>query len=88
MLKKYQYYLGKKNIPYYWNEHYNFVGNLQASALENLHKKITKVIMDVEKNLETEPYVIAKYLGEISFLGMFKYTGWTISDETTAYSGK
>lgn len=72
MLKKYQYYLEKKNIPYYWNKHYNFVGNLQASTLENIYNKITKVIADVEKNLETEPYVIVKYLGEISFLGIFK----------------
>lgn len=73
MLKKYQYYLEQKNIPYYWNKHYNFVGNLKASALENIHNNITKMITDVEKNLETEPYVIAKYLGEISFLGTLKY---------------
>lgn len=72
MLKKYQYYLEKKNIPYYWNQHYNFVGNLQASTLENIYNKITKVIADVEKNLDREPYVIAKYLGKISFLGIFK----------------
>lgn len=61
MLKKYQDYLNKNFIPYYWNQNNNLIGNINASTLTNYKGQIKRIIDDIERN-STDPYIIAKYL--------------------------
>lgn len=71
MLKTYYDHLDNRNIPYFWDKRFNLIGDVKAIELENIRNKIGKILGDIERNI-IDPFVIATYLGKLSFLRNFK----------------
>ncbi|GJQ76888.1 hypothetical protein Trydic_g15092 [Trypoxylus dichotomus] len=62
MLRKYQEYLGKREIPYYWNKEFNLLQHINSKEIENIYNRITKIIKDIDNKFENDPFVVANYL--------------------------
>lgn len=64
MLKKYQDYLSKNCIAYFWNRNNNLIGNISEPTLNNYKGQLNRIIADIERN-SRDPYIIAKYLRKL-----------------------
>lgn len=65
MLKDYAECLRKKNIPYYWNDRFNLIKDLNDSTATSIAKRLQNIIAEVERNLcapNIDPFVIGKFL--------------------------
>lgn len=62
MLQRYLTCIEKKNIPFYWNEKENLISSISQNILKDAENRLKCVIMDIKKNFESDPYIIAKYL--------------------------
>ena len=58
-------FIKKMEIPYYWNESNNLIGDLKPDTLINIGNKLNYIIEDIEKNIE-DPYIAVKYFGKLS----------------------
>lgn len=62
ILKKYRDFLEDEEIPYYWNKYFNMVKHVDSRTINTIFKKINQIINDIERNVNNNPMVVAKYL--------------------------
>lgn len=63
MLKKYKMFIKEKEIPYYWSESNNMIGDVKPDTLINIGNKLNSIIEQIEKNIE-DPFIAAEYFGK------------------------
>lgn len=66
MLKKYISLIEKKNIPYFWNKKNNLIGTMNDSTQQNIVNRLKRVVVDIDRHVDDDPLVIAKYLRKYS----------------------
>lgn len=64
ILKKYRDFLENENLPYYWNKYFNLVKYVDSATVNTIYKKINQIINDIERNVNNDPMVVAKYLSK------------------------
>lgn len=64
ILKKYRDFLENENLPYYWNKYFNLVKYVDSATVNTIYKKINQIINDIERNVNNNPMVVAKYLSK------------------------
>ncbi|KAI4471741.1 cell fate determining protein mab21-related [Holotrichia oblita] len=62
MLKRYWQHLDKKCIPYFWNINFNLLQYIKPAELENIKNELENAINKIDRNLTSNPFVIASYL--------------------------
>jgi len=67
MLRVLEQSLNSGQILYYWDKRYNLIEGFQDSHKQNLARRLTNIIADIEK---TGPLVIAKYICKFYVLGV------------------
>ena len=49
MLRKYAEYIERKNIPYYWNDSNNLLGDLNEKTVSCIGNKLKNIVDRIEK---------------------------------------
>lgn len=66
MLKKYHQHLDNKSIPYFWNNDFNLIKDINDKELEKIKNTVGKIITKIDGNLD-DPFIVAAYLGNVIF---------------------
>lgn len=64
ILKKYRDFLEDEEIPYYWNKYFNMVKHVDSRTINTIFKEINQIINDIDRNVNNNPMVVAKYLSK------------------------
>lgn len=72
MLQKLHEAFCKHNIPYYWNKKVNLLSNIGNEEMKNMERRLFGILKNIEKQIITDQYAIAKYVCKYIFIFQIK----------------
>lgn len=61
ILTKYQECLNKKEILYFWNDHYNFIDTVRGDVA-NMSNRLRRIINNIDRNMPYNPQIVVQYI--------------------------